>query len=67
MIGHTEMRWNGPYPPDMGQTVQENPKVVSSNANMCESHMRYWFDEREKDYPQDELELIIQFQERLDK
>ena len=66
MIGIEEMRWIGPYPPQMGQTVHDDPKVVSLNVPACVPQFGYWVDD-EPEYPQDELELMIQFQEALDK
>lgn len=66
MIGIVEMRWIGPYPPPMGFDALGEPHVVSAPTPSCVPHFGYFLDD-DKEYPQDELELMLEFQERLDK
>ena len=66
MIGIEKMRWIGPYPPLMGFDVQGESNVALYPTPSCVPNFGYWLDD-DKEYPQDELELMLEFQERLDK
>ena len=67
MIGLIEMRWIGPYPPQMGQDVLESLKRDVPSPMKCVPFFGYFVEEDDKEYPQDELELMLQFQEVMDK